>query len=68
METVIAVYEKVVLRPTTPLSLPEHSRVRVQIVEEMSEAEVDHPLLALANLGESSETDISERAEDILLR
>ena len=25
-----------------------------------------HPLLALANLGESSETDISERAEEIL--
>ena len=66
METVIAVYEKGVPRPTTPLALAEHSRVRVQIVEEMNEAEADHPLLALANLGESSETDVSERAEEIL--
>ncbi len=66
METVIAVYEKGVLRPTTPLALAEHSRVRVQIVEEMNETEADHPLLALANLGESAETDVSERAEEIL--
>ena len=66
MESVIAVCEKGVLRPTTPLALPEHARVRVQIVEEVIEAEVDHPLLALANLGESVEVDISERAEDIL--
>lgn len=66
MDTIIAVYEKGVLRPTTPLALPEHTRVRVQIVEEVSEVESGHPLLALANLGESLEQDVSERAEDIL--
>jgi len=33
----------------------------VQIVEEVIEAGVDHPLLALANLGESAEVDVSER-------
>jgi predicted DNA-binding antitoxin AbrB/MazE fold protein len=66
MESVIAVYEKGVLRPTKPLALAEHTRVRVQIVEEVAEAEAQYPLLALANLGESPETDVSERAEAIL--
>jgi predicted DNA-binding antitoxin AbrB/MazE fold protein len=33
-ETVTAVYEKGVLRPLTPLSLPESTRVRLQIIDQ----------------------------------
>jgi predicted DNA-binding antitoxin AbrB/MazE fold protein len=66
METVIAVYENGVLRPTTPLALPEHSRVRLHIIEETDEIKGQNPLLALTNLGESRETDVSERTEEIL--
>jgi predicted DNA-binding antitoxin AbrB/MazE fold protein len=66
MDTIIAVYERGVLRPPTELALAEHTRVRLQIVEQVAEGDVDHPLLALVALGESSEEDVSERAEDIL--
>lgn len=31
-ETVAAIYERGVLRPLTPLVLPEHARVQIQIV------------------------------------
>ena len=34
--------------------------------EEQAASVTDSPLLALANLGESPETDVSERAEEIL--
>jgi predicted DNA-binding antitoxin AbrB/MazE fold protein len=66
MDTIIAIYEQGVLRPLTELSLAERTRVRLQIIERIDDEAIDHPLLALANLGESSEHDISERAEDIL--
>lgn len=36
--TITAIYEEGVLRPLTPLSLPEHSRVLIQ-VEQVSPAE-----------------------------
>ena len=32
-ETVTAVYEKGVLRPLTPLALPESTRVQLQIID-----------------------------------
>ena len=66
MDTIIAIYEKGVLRPLTALPLADHTRVRLQIIEQTTDADIDHPLLALANLGESQESDISERAEEIL--
>jgi predicted DNA-binding antitoxin AbrB/MazE fold protein len=66
MDTIIAIYEQGVLRPLTELSLAERTRVRLQIIEQVDDEATDHPLLTLANLGESSEQDISERAEDIL--
>jgi predicted DNA-binding antitoxin AbrB/MazE fold protein len=66
MDTIIAIYEQGVLRPITPLSLAEHTRVRLQIVEQITDVAIDYPLLTLANLGECQETDISERAEEIL--
>jgi predicted DNA-binding antitoxin AbrB/MazE fold protein len=66
MDTIIAIYEQGVLRPLTELSLAERTRVRLQIIEQVDDEAIDHPLLTLANLGESSEQDISERAEDIL--
>jgi predicted DNA-binding antitoxin AbrB/MazE fold protein len=66
MDTIIAIYEQGVLRPLTELSLVERTRVRLQIIEEVDDEAIEYPLLALANLGESSEQDISERAEDIL--
>ncbi len=65
METIIAIYEKGVLRPLQHLNLAEHARVRVQIIE--STVSVDAPLLAFANLGESDETDVAARAEEILV-
>lgn len=66
MDTIIAVYEQGVLRPSTPLPLAEHTRLRLQIVEQITDVAIDYPLLTLANLGECQETDISERAEEIL--
>lgn len=53
MDSVIAVYKQGVLRPFTSLALAENTRVRLQIIEQVAEADVDHPLLTLANLGES---------------
>jgi predicted DNA-binding antitoxin AbrB/MazE fold protein len=64
MDTFIAVYEQGVLRPLQRLNLAEHTRVQVQIVENAPSA--DAPLLALANLGESDETDVAARAKEIL--
>ena len=80
METIIAIYEQGVLRPLSPLQLPEHALVRVQVVEQVGTAADDspsdkpysveeirqHPLLAFANLGSSGEIGISEHTEDIL--
>jgi predicted DNA-binding antitoxin AbrB/MazE fold protein len=66
MDTIIAIYEQGVLRPLTELSLVERTRVRLQIVEQIGDEAIEYPLLTLANLGESSEQDNSERAEDIL--
>ena len=66
MDTIIAIYEQGVLRPLTTLALDEHTRVRLQIIEQVADADLGHPLLTLANLGESQEKDISERAEEIL--
>jgi predicted DNA-binding antitoxin AbrB/MazE fold protein len=66
MDTIIAIYEQGVLRPLTTLALAEHTRVRLQIIEQVGVADINHPLLTLANLGESLEEDVSERAEDIL--
>lgn len=66
MDTIIAIYEHGVLRPLTTLALAEHTRVRLQIIEQVGATDIDHPLLTLANLGESQEEDISERAEEIL--
>ena len=66
MDTIIAIYEQGVLRPVTSLPLAEHTRVRLRIVEQITDVDDDYPLLALANLGECEETDISERAEEIL--
>jgi len=66
MDTIIAVYEQGVLRPLTTLALAEHARVRLQIIEQVADADLSHPLLMLANLGQSQEKDISERAEEIL--
>lgn len=34
--TITVVYENGVLRPLTPLSLPEHSRIEIQIIEQVS--------------------------------
>ena len=31
MNTITAIYERGVLRPLTPLSLPEHARVQIQV-------------------------------------
>ncbi|MFB0534520.1 MAG: antitoxin family protein [Anaerolineae bacterium] len=66
MDTIIAIYEQGVLRPTTPLPLAEHTRVRLQIVEQITDVDSDYPLLTLANLGECQEPHISERVEEIL--
>jgi predicted DNA-binding antitoxin AbrB/MazE fold protein len=66
METIIAVYERGVLRPLTRLPLAEHTHVRLQIVEQVDKSDIEHPLMALAGLGTSAEVDVSERAEDIL--
>ena len=40
-ETIAANYEQGVLRPLTPLSLPEHTRVQIQIVVQTSAAHRD---------------------------
>jgi predicted DNA-binding antitoxin AbrB/MazE fold protein len=66
MDTIIAIYEQGVLRPLTTLALAEHTRVRLQIIEQVGNADINHPLLTLANLGEALEEDVSERAEEIL--
>ena len=39
VRTITAVYEKGVLRPLIPLSLPEHTRVELQIIKPVSVAE-----------------------------
>jgi predicted DNA-binding antitoxin AbrB/MazE fold protein len=41
--TFTAIYEQGVLRPLTPLSLPEHTRVEVRIVPRPARAERAHP-------------------------
>ncbi len=38
-EIVTAIYEQGVLRPLTPLSLPENARVQIQIIEQLSNTE-----------------------------
>jgi predicted DNA-binding antitoxin AbrB/MazE fold protein len=66
METTItAIYERGMLRPLTLLPLAEHTTVRLQIVEQVA-PEVKYPLLALADLGEAGEDNVSERAKEIL--
>ena len=40
-ETIAAICEQGVLRPLTPLSLPEHTRVQIQIVVQTSAAHRD---------------------------
>jgi predicted DNA-binding antitoxin AbrB/MazE fold protein len=37
-ETITVVYEQGVLRPLTPLSLPEHTRVEIQIIRQAAGA------------------------------
>lgn len=37
-DTITVVYENGVLRPLTPLSLPEHTRIEIQIVEQANTA------------------------------
>ena len=64
MNTIIAIYEQGILRPLHKLELAEHSRVKVQIVGDADDDK--YPLLKLANLGESQESDVSARAEEIL--
>jgi predicted DNA-binding antitoxin AbrB/MazE fold protein len=64
MNTIIAIYEKGILRPLRKLDLAEHSRVMVQIIGNADDD--NHPLLTLANLGESQESDVSARDEEIL--
>lgn len=51
--TITAIYEKGVLRPLTPLTLPEHSHVQLQIVEPSpaSEAERQHVRQVLIDAG-----------------
>jgi predicted DNA-binding antitoxin AbrB/MazE fold protein len=66
MDTIIAVYEHGILRPLTTLALAEHTRVRLQIIEQVAVTDINYPLVTLANLGESQEEDVSERAEEIL--
>jgi predicted DNA-binding antitoxin AbrB/MazE fold protein len=64
METIIAIYEHGVLRPLTPLQLPEHSRVELQVVEPASGvAERDYSFIGIFNSGKP---DLAESVEDIL--
>ena len=49
-ETIIATYEQDVLRPLTPLSLPEHTRVQIQIVAQIPAVEEERHLVRQALL------------------
>ncbi len=71
--TVEAIYEDGVLKPLEPLGLPEHARTRVTVEEKggpLEALEPEGPLPAdmpLAAIGDSGRTDISERAEELLV-
>lgn len=39
IETIAAIYEEGVLRPLSPLLLPEHARVQIQIIAQMPAAQ-----------------------------
>ncbi len=50
-ETITAIYENGVLRPTRPLNLRDRQRVRIQVWAEEPENELDQVLNALAQTG-----------------
>lgn len=53
-QTITAVYENGILRPLTPLALPEHSQVEIEvrtIAEEFASARRERARLALAAAG-----------------
>ncbi len=51
MTVIIAIYEKGVLRPLTPLHLTEHQIIRLQIVPEETRTEADEVLDILVAAG-----------------
>jgi predicted DNA-binding antitoxin AbrB/MazE fold protein len=50
-ETVTAIYENGVLRPTRPLNLRDRQRVRIQVWSEEPENELDQIVVELAQSG-----------------
>ncbi len=42
LDMITAIYENGVLRPTTPLALPEHSRVQIQIQALPADSPAEH--------------------------
>ncbi len=78
MDTIIAVYEGGVFRPLSPVTLPEHARVRiVPVTGDLSpdvenyhftpEQVKEHPLLAILGIAETGQVDdTSEHDEEVL--
>lgn len=50
-EIVTVVYEQGVLRPLTPLKLPEHQTLRIQVLSDPSEEEDSEIIQLLVNAG-----------------
>jgi predicted DNA-binding antitoxin AbrB/MazE fold protein len=50
-ETVTAIYENGILRPTRPLKLRDQQRVRIQVLSEEPENELDQIVAELAQSG-----------------
>ena len=78
MSTITAIYENGVLRPLTPLTLPEHAQVQIQVQAAPSEKEADshrrrvHEALVAAGLSLPTPPDLpnahllsAERREEL---
>lgn len=78
-ETITAVYEHGVLRPLTPLALPEHTQVQIQIIHAaqngesergrvrhaLIEAGIIHPQVSAQPPAQISEVQLAEAARSL---
>lgn len=78
-ETIVTIYERGVLRPLTPLSLPENTRVQIQIVapipavseerlrvrQALLNAGVIRPRLVMPSVPPVSESELEQAAQSL---
>jgi predicted DNA-binding antitoxin AbrB/MazE fold protein len=62
METVTAIYEDGVFRPLEPVDLPEHTEVKLQVIEPPKRLRK----LSFIGLFDSGQPNLAERVEEIM--